>query len=127
VTLGGRTVELFFDRDASSVAGARAAVVDELAGHFSDELVDRGELLVSELMANALRHGQGPPYLCVHREPSHVRVEVGDDGPTLEALDTSGPGYGLRILEAFADRWGLESAHDDGKKVWFELDSTDLF
>jgi anti-sigma regulatory factor (Ser/Thr protein kinase) len=80
-------------------------------------------VLVSELVTNALQHGQGAPFVCVEHGRRRVRIEVADDGPTLETLDPRPDrnGTGLMLLERIAHRWGIESHREDGKKVWFEL------
>jgi anti-sigma regulatory factor (Ser/Thr protein kinase) len=119
-------VELFLQRDARSVGVARRAIESLLAAaDFDRDIVDAARVLVSELVTNALQHGQGTPLLCMHHGTHRVRIEVADDGPTLIALDADDgtTGYGLRLLEAFATRWGIESTRADGKKVWFELDA----
>jgi anti-sigma regulatory factor (Ser/Thr protein kinase) len=112
-------VELFLSRTAMSPRVARRAVADALQDTFSQDVVDRARVLVSELVTNTLQHGQGAPFLCIEHGPRRVRVEVGDDGPALAGM-TSGR-FGVRLLEAFADSWGIESTRGDGKKVWFEL------
>jgi anti-sigma regulatory factor (Ser/Thr protein kinase) len=119
----GAAVELFLTRDPASVGRARHTVERELRDAcFADDVVDAARVLVSELVTNALQHGQGAPFLCVEHGRRKVRVEVGDDGPTLELLDhPESGGFGLKLLDAFASRWGLQSTREDGKKVWFEL------
>ena len=83
-------------------------------------------LLTSELVANAVRHAEADPIavrFAVILE--HVRVEVGDDGPGFDPeirADEPGPagGWGLRLVDELADRWGV--ADGDGSRVWFEID-----
>jgi anti-sigma regulatory factor (Ser/Thr protein kinase) len=86
-------------------------------------------LLVSELVANSVRHaGLRPTDLIavnLDLSDSLLRVEVQDEGPgfTLpvrpEKRTTEG-GRGLQILAAVASRWGLSSTRP--VTVWFEID-----
>jgi hypothetical protein len=54
-------------------------------------------------------------------------VEVRDAAQGFELGDLPGPsaeragGWGLRIVELLAHRWGVEG-HGDRARVWFELD-----
>jgi hypothetical protein len=84
---------------------------------------ETGELLVSELTTNALRHASGPFEVRVRPKP-RVRVEVRDSGEALPSLNDANPsdesGRGLQIVGRLARSWGTqELAH--GKVVWFEL------
>jgi anti-sigma regulatory factor (Ser/Thr protein kinase) len=82
-------------------------------------------LLVSELVTNAVMHGAGGPMtLFVDRDDEKVRFTVSDAGggplPVMrEAADAGADGgHGLRIVDALADRWGVERG---STRVWFEL------
>jgi anti-sigma regulatory factor (Ser/Thr protein kinase) len=85
------------------------------------------ELLVSELVTNALRHARPPLELRVQPlDGTGVRIEVfdgtGDRLPVLDVspLDADG-GRGIEIVAALASRWGSEPGAP-GKIVWAELD-----
>ena len=84
---------------------------------------ETGELLVSELTTNALRHATGPFEVRVRAKP-RVRVEVRDAStrpPTVKDIDTAEEsGRGLQIVSQLARAWGTEELAD-GKVVWFEL------
>jgi DNA-binding NarL/FixJ family response regulator len=90
-----------------------------------EEVVDTVELLVSELVTNAVVHAASEPRLEVEVSPSLVRVAVYDDDPDLPAHrdpDVERPGgRGLHLLDQLASRWSAERA-GTGKVVWFELD-----
>jgi anti-sigma regulatory factor (Ser/Thr protein kinase) len=86
--------------------------------------VQDGLLVVSELVANAVRHGHAPVRLEVTGEPGRVMVEVHDaagGGPVRHRPDDEG-GRGLHLVTALATNWGC-ARHDDGhgKYVWAEL------
>jgi anti-sigma regulatory factor (Ser/Thr protein kinase) len=120
-------LELTLDPDPTSVARARTAVLDAIPA-LDPERESTVRLLISELVTNALRHGD-------HKEPvelhaswnSKVRVEVTDHGegfthhPREKPLDEPG-GYGLMLVGSLADRWGVEN--EDCTTVWFELNGT---
>ncbi|MFB6889343.1 ATP-binding protein [Kitasatospora sp. NPDC056327] len=86
-----------------------------------------GELLTSELVANAVRHAAGRTVgLQVTRKPGWVRVEVRDSSRALPCLILAEPlpvterGRGLQVVDDLADRWGADLL-PRGKGVWFEL------
>jgi serine/threonine-protein kinase RsbW len=108
-------------------AAARQALVadDGLPTSVRDDVL----LLLTELVTNAVRHaGVGPEQairveLLSHRQL--VRVEVTDRGRRFARIrprsgrDESG-GWGLFLVDAVADRWGVASA-EIGTCVWFEI------
>ncbi|HYI62880.1 MAG TPA: response regulator [Acidimicrobiales bacterium] len=110
---------------AAAAGAARAFIRDTLDGP-DRALLAEVELLVSELVTNAVLHASSAPRVDVVLAPQHVRVEVQDDDPDLPVLraqtdpDTIG-GRGILLIDRMASRWGAE-ARDDGKVVWFELD-----
>jgi anti-sigma regulatory factor (Ser/Thr protein kinase) len=85
-------------------------------------------LLLTELVTNAVRHGDAGPdrplNVTLERRPRCVRVEVVDPGAGFvprppRAPDGSG-GWGLVLVERIAERWGVSPALP-GTCVWFEL------
>jgi serine/threonine-protein kinase RsbW len=119
-------LELSLPQDPESVARARAAVLHALPELDADRL-HTVRLLISELVTNALRHGDGEEPVELHaRWGFNVRVEVTDHGdgfaPTPRSTTDEPGGYGLFLVGSLADRWGVES--DDGTTVWFELSRT---
>ena len=104
---------------------ARKEVAEACAG-LAPDLVATAQLLTSELFTNALDHGEGDITLQVKRSPGEIRVDVQDSGPTQPRVRTVTPadvrGRGLMILEALAQRWGVEPQPEGhGKSVWFTL------
>lgn len=84
------------------------------------------ELLLSELVTNALVHTGDGAVVAVSVEPQKLRVEVRDFVPGMPLshvpnADDGTHGRGLVLVESLADSWGI-SAHALGKVVWFELD-----
>ncbi|MFI9160038.1 ATP-binding SpoIIE family protein phosphatase [Kitasatospora aureofaciens] len=87
-----------------------------------DELSEATELMVSELVTNAVQHATRPVTLSLVRT-TRLRCEVGDDSPLLPRPRRTGPederGRGLQIVARCADRWGATRL-GTGKVVWFE-------
>ncbi|WP_341849526.1 ATP-binding protein [Streptomyces cellostaticus] len=103
---------------------ARTAVRNVLPRWGLDDLVPAAELLVSELVCNALRHGAGPLGLTLERVPD-VRCSVSDGSSKPPRPTDAGPedegGRGLALVDMLAARWGCERGLPAGKTVWFEL------
>ncbi|MGA6220106.1 ATP-binding protein [Streptomyces umbrinus] len=97
----------------------------EMAG-----LTDAVELGVTELLANVVRHV--PDRRCVFlllRQMAGVRVEVKDGSSRLPSIPVelspeSEGGRGLVLLDAVADKWGVDPLSGGGKSVWFECGRT---
>ena len=90
-----------------------------------DEAV--AELLVSELVTNALRYGLQPMRLIARRAEHGLRIEVHDARPgepprLRRANPDSLNGRGMVLVDALANRWGW-SEFGGSKQVWFELDA----
>jgi len=119
------TLELTLPAEPASVAEARTKVGDALGPHLANGASETVKLLVSELMTNAIKHGDGrqPVEVYAHWN-AEVRVEISDHGegfapaPRVGALDEPG-GFGLYLVGQLADRWGVETS--DGTTVWFVL------
>ncbi|WP_371498884.1 SpoIIE family protein phosphatase [Kitasatospora sp. NBC_00374] len=109
--------------ELTSVAKARELACRWLLVRGLDELVDTTELLVSELVTNALRHGRGDIRLRLLRDRTMV-CEVWDDGYSQprqrRAQETDEGGRGLQLVSLLAERWGSRRT-PKGKIVWFEL------
>ncbi|WP_442788636.1 SpoIIE family protein phosphatase [Kitasatospora sp. YST-16] len=112
-----------FPSEPTSVAKAREAACGWLLERGLDELVDTSELLVSELVTNALRHGRGEIRLRLLRDKTMV-CEVWDDAYAQprqrRAQETDEGGRGLQLVSLLAERWGSRRT-PKGKIVWFEL------
>lgn len=89
-------------------------------------LTDLTELLVSELVTNAVVHAGTPCELRICPDGDGVRVEVRDDDPSLpvvgdhpDPMDTSG--RGVALVRDLADEFGMRPVSSGGKAVWFFL------
>ncbi|MBB1253918.1 serine/threonine-protein phosphatase [Streptomyces sp. OF3] len=106
-----------------SVARARELARAQLAEWDLGALTDTTELLVSELVTNALRHGAGTIRLRLLFDHCLV-CEVWDSGQVQprrrRAQDTDEGGRGLQLVELLSARWGSRRT-PAGKAVWFEL------
>lgn len=105
--------------EPASIARARHAVVRTCQAW---ELGDaaNAELVVSELVANAVLHGWGRVTLRLHDTGEGLRIEVEDSNPTPPVATEGHPGriggFGMRIVERLAD-WGWRPSRG-GKVVW---------
>lgn len=115
-------VDALASRDAQRPAGQGSAA------HGRGCLVRRGdrdeaELLLTELVANGVRHAGSSLDVRLTVEHNPLRAEVRDGSslaPLPRAADEHG-GRGVLILDALASRWGVLGHPGAGKTVWFEL------
>jgi signal transduction histidine kinase len=84
------------------------------------------ELLVSELVTNAVVYARSRVTVVVESRGELLRVGVHDSSPELpvrvEADPTAESGRGLNIVDRLALRWGVDvEGRSPGKTVWFEI------
>ncbi|MCX5266999.1 SpoIIE family protein phosphatase [Streptomyces sp. NBC_00199] len=110
-------------REPRSVGRAREHARGRLLAWGLEPLVDTTELLVSELVTNALRYGEGEIRLRLLLDRTLV-CEVWDAGLVQprrrRARDTDEGGRGLQLVGLLAAAWGSRRT-PRGKTVWFEL------
>ncbi|MFD5844753.1 ATP-binding SpoIIE family protein phosphatase [Streptomyces chartreusis] len=110
--------------DPEEVGRARAVVREQLHDWGLARLTDHAELMVSELVTNAVRHSHGRPVELRLVRGDTLLCEVEDDDHDLPTLLSAGPfddaGRGLRVVSMLAREWGT-SRTSAGKTVWFEL------
>lgn len=117
-----------FEQELPRAPNAPGEARRALAGWYgtvleNDELY-RAKLLASELVTNAILHGQGRIMLRSHIDEDRLLVEVMDEGEGFEHevrrrdFEDVG-GRGLSIVESEASRWGI---HEGTTHVWFELE-----
>ncbi|MEV0410086.1 SpoIIE family protein phosphatase [Streptomyces sp. NPDC050448] len=113
----------FLDPEETAPGRARRFARRALTRWGLEELQDSLELLVSEVVTNAVRYAERPVTLRLLRTDV-LRCEVGDDSPQLprqrRARDTDEGGRGLFLVNRMARRWGATRL-SSGKVVWFEL------
>ncbi|MFE6335225.1 ATP-binding protein [Streptomyces sp. NPDC057798] len=87
------------------------------------DLIEAAELLLTELVTNALRHGRGPQIgvrICLRS--GHLEIEVNDGSPARPELRHAAyddeTGRGLFLVASMADAWGVS---DDGTTTWCTL------
>lgn len=116
-------------RELTSVRQARRLVTTQLSDWNQTETADTAELLVSELVTNALRHTRGPLRLNLQIRSDRLRCEVEDTnsaGPIRRTVDADAEdGRGMELLDMLADAWG-GTRTATGKTVWFELTAKPL-
>ncbi len=105
--------------EASSIARGRHAVARTCEAWDLPD-VKSAELVVSELLANAVLHGWGHVVLRLFDTGDGLRIEVEDANPappvTTDGHDGRVGGYGMQIVERLAD-WGWRPS-GPGKLVW---------
>ncbi|MFE0415897.1 SpoIIE family protein phosphatase [Streptomyces tendae] len=113
----------FLEPEDAAPGKARRLARRALARWGMEDLTDAVELLVSEVVTNAVRYASKPVTLRLLRTDV-LRCEVGDDVPQLprlrQARATDEGGRGLYLVNRLARRWGATRL-STGKVVWFEL------
>ncbi|MFJ3666129.1 SpoIIE family protein phosphatase [Streptomyces sp. NPDC090106] len=113
----------FLEPEDAAPGRARRLARRALSRWGLEELSDSVELLVSEVVTNAVRYATRPVTLRLLRTDV-LRCEVGDDVPQLprlrQARATDEGGRGLYLVNKMARRWGATRL-STGKVVWFEL------
>jgi anti-sigma regulatory factor (Ser/Thr protein kinase) len=116
----------------AAAAGAARKALTALNGSLhlvSPERLQDAQLLISEVVSNAVRHGgdgDAPIQVTVRADRETMRVEVRDAGPGFELSQiplrspTATARWGLQLVAALAHRWGADM--DGGTTVWFEID-----
>jgi anti-sigma regulatory factor (Ser/Thr protein kinase) len=114
------------DKTAPSVA--RALLRRASCARHNGPVVESAQLLVSEVVTNALLHGMPPIRVsvsCIEKVGMQVRVS---DGSTVVPVRRdpdvwSEFGRGLALLDLLSDTWGAEQSRE-GKEVWFRLNAS---
>ncbi|WP_367318974.1 SpoIIE family protein phosphatase [Streptomyces sp. HUAS ZL42] len=117
-----RVAEWQVPMDPAAVKTVRDSVNGKLAEWGLDELVFATELILSELVTNAIRYGGSPVHVRVMRDHSLI-CEVFDSSSTSphlrHAAMTDEGGRGLFLVAQLAERWGTRYT-STGKIIWAE-------
>ena len=117
---GTTTLEL--PRQEGSVGIARL-IVTAHGSSLDSEQLKNANVMVSELVSNAFRHGDGQIELTVESGPDGIWASVHDEGngtiATPDPLPARG-GWGLYFVERLADSWGVA---ENDSRVWFRIGS----
>jgi two-component sensor histidine kinase len=121
-----KPIERYFaqrDRGAPRAARAVVAGMDDIGDSVRCDLT----LVVSELVANAVRHAppmdEGEIELMIARRDGHIHVEVSDPGRGFDPTPdpTREGGLGLITVSRIAREWGIQGG--DRTIVWCNLDA----
>jgi anti-sigma regulatory factor (Ser/Thr protein kinase) len=110
--------------ETASARRARRFVVAALEALGVDDARETAELLVSEVVTNAVVHGGSGVRVTVESADGRVRVSVWDESPSVPVVRHPVPedenGRGMFLVASLATRWGVDTL-PPGKSVWFEL------
>lgn len=94
--------------------------------HADESRIESALLVATELVANAIVHACSAPVLSLEAVGSELALRVADRSRKLpvtrEATTDAAGGRGLLIVDALADRWGVDE-DDSGKVVWVAFDN----
>jgi PAS domain S-box-containing protein len=120
------TVAAELTSDPGDVRRARHVVRAALRDWQLPEAADTVELLVSELLTNAIRYSRHPGDLVLRRAADALYIEVSDsDGRVPRIMHPNNEeehGRGLILVSTLATRWGTRPTRA-GKTVWCEVDT----
>ena len=111
--------------DGAAPRHARRFLDDHWCVEHAALLRPQAELVVTELVSNAVQHGEAPVVLSLDcGGVSGVVISVSDANPNLPRVQTVGPhaasGRGVRLVELLSDEWGVKT-RPGGKSVWSRL------
>jgi serine phosphatase RsbU (regulator of sigma subunit)/anti-sigma regulatory factor (Ser/Thr protein kinase) len=121
--LGARRMRTWhLPRDPAAVAGARKVAGEQVAAWGLGETAFATELIVSELVTNAIRYGEAPIQLRLIRDSTLI-CEVSDGSSTAPHMRRARVfdegGRGLLLVAQVAERWGSRQT-PAGKTIWAE-------
>ncbi|MCC9154763.1 SpoIIE family protein phosphatase [Streptomyces parvulus] len=122
-----RVAEWDVPHDPAAVAGVRAEATRRLTEWSLEETAFTTELILSELVTNAIRHGAAPVRVRLLLDRSLI-CEVSDGSSTAPhlrmAAGTDEGGRGLFLVAQCSGRWGTRY-HPHGKVIWTEQPLTE--
>ncbi|MFI1960307.1 SpoIIE family protein phosphatase [Streptomyces althioticus] len=115
--------------DPALVAPIRKQVLDQLAAWELTDASFTAELVVSELVTNAIRYGAPPIRLRLIHDAATLICEVSDTNHTAPHLRRAKTwdegGRGLLLVAQLTQRWGTRHT-TEGKTIWAELVLADM-
>lgn len=116
------TASSTYEPELSSVAKARSWAVDQLSQHIrAPERLADVELVISELVTNAIKAGATEVSIELDARPMQVLISIADDADGQVAIRSPSPsapgGRGLPIVAALSSDWGVD-VQSSGKRVW---------
>ncbi|MBB2899736.1 anti-sigma regulatory factor (Ser/Thr protein kinase) [Kineococcus radiotolerans] len=121
------TAEITLPDEEHSARRARTFLSEAHCAEHHARVLEEAQLLVSELVTNAVRHGAPPVRVrvsCGGADGAGLQVAVSDGDPHPPVRRDAPPeaegGRGVALVDIISDRWGVERA-DAGKTVWFVL------
>jgi anti-sigma regulatory factor (Ser/Thr protein kinase) len=112
--------------DHTAASRARRFVSSTLRSWGCDGAISDAELLVSELVTNAILHAHSSATVTIDRGTQRLRVAVCDGSTAPPRVRDYGlqavTGRGMLLVDRIARRWGVE-LDGEGKCVWFEVDA----
>ncbi|MFN8051008.1 MAG: ATP-binding protein [Acidimicrobiales bacterium] len=124
-----RSARCEFDDSIHAPAAMRDFVRASARGWGLGDVGSLAELLVSEIVTNAVEHGGSGGVVEVEALPAGLRVAVTDHAAGRPVLrnprDDEPTGRGLAIVDRLSRWWGVETT-PNGKVVWFEVDDVDV-
>ncbi|WP_327412612.1 SpoIIE family protein phosphatase [Streptomyces sp. NBC_01233] len=122
----GRIAEWEVPGEPSAVSWVRNAGSAQLVEWGLEDIAFSAELILSELVTNAIRYGSAPVRVRLLRDRTLI-CEVSDGSSTSPhlryAATTDEGGRGLFLVAQYAERWGTRYT-DRGKVIWAELPLT---
>ena len=120
--------EVQLSRDVGAAGSARRLLAERYASELADRELDTAKLLTSELVTNAVVHGQGIITMRADLYEGRLRVDVIDEGTGFERVGRRRDplekgGWGLELVDSESSRWGIR---EGTTHVWFELERPPL-
>jgi anti-sigma regulatory factor (Ser/Thr protein kinase) len=120
---GSSTFAARFIRTPDAVRAARRLVVDHFGGVLGVETLDDVQLVVSELVTNAVRYGRGDVDLRMAFDGRKLTGAVSDEGRGFRRRSHQHDplrvgGHGLYIVGRVSEAWGMGEGHTS---VWFQM------
>ncbi len=119
-----------FAPELRNAAEARRFVESELRlDDVGEEALFQAQLVATEFVTNAVRHGDGPIELSVARRDGYIRIEARDGStaiPTPPPVETPTRHRGVLLIEDVCEHWGVDVEDSSGKVVWCEVRAPDV-